>query len=69
MFNDIIITLLLFHSSLDPPDGDEWKENENDFNYAIDLVRHIRETFGDFFTIAVAGMYCIPDNYLDIDVE
>ena len=39
----------------DPPDGEDWKEEENEFNYAIDLVKHIREVFGDYFTIVVAG--------------
>lgn len=28
---------------------------ENRFAYATDLVRHIRETFGDYFVIGVAG--------------
>ena len=49
------MTSFHFCPSLDPPDGNEWKKDENDFNYAIDLVRHIKEVFGDYFTIAVAG--------------
>lgn len=40
----------------DPPRGaTDWVHNENGFNYAVDLVRFIRETYGDFFTICVAG--------------
>lgn len=29
---------------------------EDGFAYGSDLVRHIREVFGDYFTICVAGM-------------
>ena len=40
----------------DPPRGaTDWVHNENGFNYAIDLVRFIKETYGDYFCIAVAG--------------
>lgn len=40
----------------DPPRGaTDWVHNENGFNYAVDLVRFIRETYGDYFTICVAG--------------
>lgn len=28
---------------------------ENGFNYAVDLVRFIKENYGDFFCIGVAG--------------
>ena len=28
-----------------------------EFRYAIDLVRFIREEFGDYFTICVSGMH------------
>ena len=41
--------------SLDPPVGTEWKHQENGFNYATDLVRFIRDTYGDYFVICVAG--------------
>ncbi|THH18453.1 hypothetical protein EW146_g2540 [Bondarzewia mesenterica] len=40
----------------DPPTGkDEWEAVEGGFVHAIDLVRHIREHYGDHFDIAVAG--------------
>ncbi|XP_037684437.1 methylenetetrahydrofolate reductase isoform X2 [Choloepus didactylus] len=37
------------------PTGDQWEEEEGGFNYAADLVRHIRSEFGDYFDICVAG--------------
>ncbi|XP_078094986.1 methylenetetrahydrofolate reductase (NADPH) isoform X2 [Mustelus asterias] len=37
------------------PMGDEWKTEEDGFNYAGDLVKHIRSEFNDYFTICVAG--------------
>lgn len=40
----------------DPPTGkDEWEAVEGGFAHAIDLVRHIRQVYGDHFDIAVAG--------------
>lgn len=39
----------------DPPDGEEWKSHPDGFSYGADLVKHIREVFGDYFTICVAG--------------
>ncbi|GAA5915973.1 hypothetical protein JCM5296_000499 [Sporobolomyces johnsonii] len=40
----------------DPPRGvEEWKPTEGGFNHAIDLVRHIRAKYGDYFDIGVAG--------------
>ncbi|GAA6007185.1 methylenetetrahydrofolate reductase (NAD(P)H) MET13 [Rhodotorula paludigena] len=40
----------------DPPRGvEEWKPAEGGFNHAIDLVRHIRKNYGDYFDIGVAG--------------
>lgn len=39
----------------DAPPGEEWDFEGNAFNYASDLVRHIRLEFGDFFGICVAG--------------
>ncbi len=40
----------------DPPRGiTEFKECEGGFSYAIDLVKFIREEYGDYFCIAVAG--------------
>ena len=40
----------------DPPRGaTDWVAEENGFNYASDLVRFIKEEYGDFFCIGVAG--------------
>lgn len=40
----------------DPPRGaKDWIRTENGFDYAVDLVRFIKEKYGDFFTIGVAG--------------
>jgi methylenetetrahydrofolate reductase (NADPH) len=41
----------------DPPVGTDWKfDNSNErFNYATDLVKFIRETYGNYFVICVAG--------------
>lgn len=40
----------------DPPRGaKDWVHVENGFNNAVDLVRFVREKYGDFFTICVAG--------------
>ncbi|XP_060578071.1 methylenetetrahydrofolate reductase (NADPH)-like [Ruditapes philippinarum] len=40
----------------DPPDGtDNWTYQEGGLNYASDLVSLIRQEFGDYFVICVAG--------------
>jgi methylenetetrahydrofolate reductase (NADPH) len=40
----------------DPPMGQaEWEAVEGGFVHGIDLVRHIRNEYGDYFDIAVAG--------------
>ncbi len=40
----------------DPPRGaTDWVATENGFNYATDLVKFIKEQYGDFFCICVAG--------------
>jgi len=40
----------------DPPLGsDSWEAVEDGFVHGIDLVRHIRKHYGDYFDIAVAG--------------
>ena len=39
----------------DPPPGQEWKPIENGFNYAIDLIKFIKEKYGDYFCIGCAG--------------
>merc|ERR1719446_314863 len=49
----------------DPPAGvnaGEWKAVEGGFAYATDLVKYIRQEFGDFFCIAVAGY---PEGHLE----
>ncbi|KAE8591852.1 hypothetical protein XENTR_v10018592 [Xenopus tropicalis] len=37
------------------PTGEEWEEEAEGFNYAVDLVTHIRHEFDDYFDICVAG--------------
>lgn len=40
----------------DPPIGKtDWEPIENGFNYAVDLIKFIRATYGDYFCIGVAG--------------
>ena len=40
----------------DPPVGkDEWEAVEGGFTHGVDLVRHIRAHYEDYFDIAVAG--------------
>ncbi|CEJ84034.1 Putative Methylenetetrahydrofolate reductase [[Torrubiella] hemipterigena] len=40
----------------DPPRNQEtWTATEDGFQYASDLVKHIRKTYGDHFSIGVAG--------------
>lgn len=38
----------------DPPTGDEWSP-QSEFNYATDMVKFIREEYGNYFTICVAA--------------
>uniref|UniRef100_A0A8C5QIR5 Methylenetetrahydrofolate reductase (NADPH) n=1 Tax=Leptobrachium leishanense TaxID=445787 RepID=A0A8C5QIR5_9ANUR len=37
------------------PIGEEWEEEKDCFNHAVDLVKHIRQEFDDYFDICVAG--------------
>ncbi|XP_032087921.1 methylenetetrahydrofolate reductase isoform X3 [Thamnophis elegans] len=37
------------------PVGEEWEEELEGFNHAVDLVKHIRQEFDDYFDICVAG--------------
>jgi methylenetetrahydrofolate reductase (NADPH) len=39
----------------DAPAGKEWIKCEDGFEHASDLVRFIRKTYGDYFSICVAG--------------
>lgn len=40
---------------LDPAVGEEWDPKKSDFRYGADLVKFIRQHFGDYFVICVAG--------------
>lgn len=51
---------------IDSTDGGEWKSQENGFSYSTDLVRHIREQFGDYFGICVAGK---PANLVSLRIS
>lgn len=47
----------------DPPRGQEnWEKCENGFSYAVDLVKYIKEQYGDYFCISVAGY---PEGHID----
>jgi len=47
----------------DPPRGeDRWESCDDGFAYASDLVAYIREQYGDYFSIGVAGY---PEGHLD----
>eukprot|EP00163_Fabomonas_tropica_P007578 TRINITY_DN1729_c2_g6_i2.p1 TRINITY_DN1729_c2_g6~~TRINITY_DN1729_c2_g6_i2.p1 ORF type:complete len:595 (+),score=196.83 TRINITY_DN1729_c2_g6_i2:46-1830(+) len=51
----------------DPPVGqDTFEKVEGGFSYAVDLVRFIKENFGDYFGIAVAGY---PEGHPDGNFE
>lgn len=39
----------------DPVNGEEWQSFDNSLNYGADLVKLIRQHFGEYFTICVAG--------------
>lgn len=42
----------------DPPRGsEEWVATEGGFNHAIDLIRHIRNLYGDYFDIGVSQAF------------
>ncbi|CAI8029368.1 Methylenetetrahydrofolate reductase [Geodia barretti] len=40
---------------VNPTDGEDWKPIPDGFSYGTDLVKFIRELYGDYFTICVAG--------------
>ncbi|RUS32117.1 methylenetetrahydrofolate reductase-domain-containing protein [Jimgerdemannia flammicorona] len=47
----------------DPPRGQtEWQACDNGFEHAIDLIKYIKEQYGDWFGIAVAGH---PEGHVD----
>ncbi len=39
----------------DPPHGEDFEVVDEGLVYGTDLVKHIRQEFGDSFTICVAG--------------
>lgn len=46
---------LLNYFFLDPPNGEEWQALDDGLAYGTDMVKHIRQEFGDCFTVCVAG--------------
>ncbi len=47
----------------DPPRGQEnWEKCETGFEYAVDLVKYIKQQYGDYFCISVAGY---PEGHID----
>ena len=45
--------------------GSDWEEDEKGFNYATDLVKHVRCEFDDYFDVCVAGkLQCISNSLL-----
>lgn len=48
----------------DPPRGEEYSNDnwDSDFAYAVDLVKYIKEKYGDWFCIGVAGY---PEGHVD----
>ncbi|KAG6812772.1 hypothetical protein H0H92_000542 [Tricholoma furcatifolium] len=57
----------------DPPAGkEEWEAVEGGFIHGIDLVRHIRKHYGDYFDIAVAGFpqfQLLPPEERDLEMK
>ncbi|THV05550.1 methylenetetrahydrofolate reduct [Dendrothele bispora CBS 962.96] len=57
----------------DPPMGkEEWEAVEGGFVHGVDLVRHIRREYGDYFDIAVAGFpqhMLLPKEELDQEMQ
>lgn len=53
----------------DPPrEKEKWTAAEGGFQYAKDLVKHIKKTYGDHFDIGVAGYPEGCDDEKDVDV-
>jgi len=48
----------------DPPRGEQWQKIEGGFAHAVDLVKYIRDQYGDYFGICVAGY---PEMHLDAE--
>ncbi|KAL2315251.1 Methylenetetrahydrofolate reductase [Schizosaccharomyces pombe] len=50
----------------DPPlNSDHWEGKVSEFEHAVDLVRYIREKYGDYFCIGVAAY---PEGHVDSNV-
>ena len=47
----------------DPPRGQEYRTTNAEFNYAIDLVKYIRQEYADWFCIGVAAY---PEGHADM---
>ena len=45
----------------DPPAGEEWKAVDDGFAHAVDIVKFIKENYGDYFCVVVAGY---PETHL-----
>lgn len=53
----------------DPPrEQEQWQAKEGGFRYALDLVKYIKEQYGDHFDIGVAGYPEGSDDEKDVDV-
>ena len=51
---------------------DDWEPVEGGFTYGVDLVRHIRREYGDYFDIAVAGFpqhQLLPPEERDLEMK
>mmetsp|Transcript_8247 Transcript_8247/g.24787 ORF Transcript_8247/g.24787 Transcript_8247/m.24787 type:complete len:617 (-) Transcript_8247:127-1977(-) len=49
----------------DPAEGENWEAAEGGFEHGVDLVKFIRQEYGDYFSICVAGYpEGHPDGYL-----
>jgi len=51
---------------------DDWEAVDGGFTYGIDLVRHIRREYGDYFDIAVAGFpqhQLLPPEERDLEMK
>lgn len=57
MFEHDEIYLYIVQFFIDPPHGEDFEMMEGGFAYGTDLVKHIRQEFGNYFTICVAGSY------------
>ena len=53
----------------DPPrESEKWIAKEGGFRYAKDLIKYIKQTYGDYFDIGVAGYPEGCDDESDVDV-